>query len=139
MQALNPGGDSDNSKSLRDIKNASSSLHSSAELFSNKQVAELANVVGDIAECSSDDELDLPEDLVELFAKVPSVMRSMMTDDEVGYSEAQTLTDRFNGFLQSGELPDDAGDANNNGQEQSEDDEPTYASVQEAVKQFDKQ
>ena len=110
-------------------------MHSSAELYSNKQVADLANVVCDIAECSSDDELNLPEELVELFAKVPSVLRSMMTDDETGFSEALTLVEQFKGFLQNGELPDGADNAD---AEQSEEDEPTYASVQEAVKHLDK-
>jgi len=99
IQNLEPGVEDSNTRPLRDIKNACSSLRGSADLFSNKQVARLAKVVGDVAEHAAMDEFELTEDLLDLFAQTPSILRSMMTDDEAGYNDARILIQDFGNIV----------------------------------------
>jgi cell division protein FtsZ len=96
---LRVGRIADNEDALQRIRRSSSSIYSSAELFSYKKIAEIAEVVSDLAECAINGEFELSESFIDLFRQVPSTFREMMDDDASGYEVAEELMQKFRNIL----------------------------------------
>lgn len=95
IKGLAAGNRSDNEKFLREIKNACSSIYSSAELFSYSQISEFVALLGSTADSAVKSEFELSESLIALFAKVPDVLRGMITAEPDADEAADAIMEKL--------------------------------------------
>lgn len=100
VKGLALGDRAGNEKLLREIKNACSSVYSSAELFGYSKIAELAELVEDITECAVNGEFELSESLIDLFRKIPQTVHDMMGSDSDAAEKADEIKLKFSNILE---------------------------------------
>lgn len=100
VKGLALGDHGGNEKLLREIKNACSSVYSSAELFGYAKIAELAELVEDITECAVKREFELSESLIELFREIPQAVHAMMDGESDAHERADEIKLKFSNILE---------------------------------------
>lgn len=97
---LKLGQPADNQKHFTTIKGACASLYSSSELFGYDKIANVVEVIEDVTEYASRGEFDLSKSLMNLYHEIPSILRSMMTDDADGFERAEEMKQKFENILE---------------------------------------
>ncbi len=99
VKGLSLGSGTRNEKYLRKIHSASSSIHSSAELFGYSRISEFVELIGDITDLAVKGEFELSESLLELFTQLPETLRNMMAGDKSGYDKADETKQKLSNIL----------------------------------------
>lgn len=149
VKGLVLGNRSANEKRLRDIKNACSSIYSSAELFGYTKIVAFTELVEEITDSALNDEFDFPESFLDLLGQIPPTLRDMVAGEPRADQKTEEIKAKFTTILElvgvtneeevsaeslSGTIPE--GSDKQVTSAQAEEDE--FSSVKEAVKYFDR-
>ena len=111
IKGISLGNRQGNEKYMRDVKNACSSLHNAAELFSYSKISEFVEAVGELAQCAIDKEFDLSESLLDLFRVIPQTLRKMISGEDSAFESAEELLQKFTNILELLQNPSDGNNA----------------------------
>jgi len=93
-------GDKDGrEKTLRDIKNACSSLSNAAQLFAFDKIAEFASLGEEVADKAISGKVELSPKLISLFKEVPDTIEGMIFNDPSAFSKSQGIIAQFRAVL----------------------------------------
>ncbi|MFQ6115366.1 MAG: cell division protein FtsZ, partial [bacterium] len=109
INGLATGNRQGNEKYLREIKNACSSLYSTGELFSFKNISEFAGLMGELTERALKGEFDLSESLLSIFHEIPSSLESLIAEEEnsdLKVEEIKKKMSRILELLKNSQKPD---------------------------------
>lgn len=95
IKGLTAGDRANREKFLREVKNACSSIYSSSELFSYAQISDFIALLGSTTDTAIKEEFELSEPLVELFGKVPGVLRGMISEEMDAYAAADDIMEKL--------------------------------------------
>ncbi|MFQ5864157.1 MAG: cell division protein FtsZ [bacterium] len=99
INGLATGNRPRNEKYLREIKNACSSLCSTGELFSFKNISEFAELMGELAENALKGEFDLSESLLTIFHEIPSSIESLITEEPDSQTKVEEIKEKLSSVL----------------------------------------
>ncbi len=138
----------ENEKNLQDISNSASSIYSSSELFDYDKISDFAELLGELTKDALNDKLNLTEDVLELFKRMPPALRNAIEGNEKDLEEIKqnilNVLDSISKSHDAGMVPDSKSTEDEpeilNEAEAEEDqvEDLEYTNVREAVKYFDK-
>ncbi|MFQ5823773.1 MAG: cell division protein FtsZ [bacterium] len=99
INGLAIGNRARNEKYLREINNACSSLQSTAELFSLKNISEYAKIIGEVTKRALKGEFDLSECLIKIYRQIPSSVESLIAEEENSNTKAEEIKKKLNSIL----------------------------------------
>ncbi|MFQ5677296.1 MAG: hypothetical protein ACE5G1_15490, partial [bacterium] len=148
------GSHQDNEKSLTEIKNACSSIYSSAELFDYAKISEFAELFGELLKDALGGKFHFSHGVVDLLQQIPPALRTVIEHDDNDQALEEVMCKITNVLdLVSGAkgeditadleeaLADSAGTSAEQGEptgSPASTPAPDYSNVKEAVKYFDK-
>lgn len=106
IRNLSLGRPAENEKHFNEIKQACSALYSSSELFGYDRISDFVEVIEDVTEYAANGEFELSKSFLDLYRPIPSTLRSMMTDDEVAFEQAEEIKQKFGNILELVTKPD---------------------------------
>ncbi|MDQ7064865.1 MAG: Hpt domain-containing protein [candidate division KSB1 bacterium] len=89
----------DNSRALRDIKNAATALNNSAQLFAFNHISYLAEAVEALVHALLHDEVKLTQDMIELLKDGVVVFQGLIYEDQDALKEARKIIDQIKHLL----------------------------------------
>jgi len=149
VKGLVLGNRSANEKRLLDMKNACSSIYSSAELFGYGKIAEFTELSEEITDSALKDEFDLSQSFLDLLGQIPPTLRDMVAGETRADQKAEEIKEKFVNILEllaetGSENRDEAAEATSSGKDRNEtagsevEKGENFSTVKEAVKYFDK-
>lgn len=99
IKGLSIGNRAGNEKSLREIKNACTSLNNAAELFGFDHIIEIVSIILNITQKALNGEFELSQNFLEHFSKVPAILKGLIADEEDIEPMAEEVLNKFTDIL----------------------------------------